>query len=387
MVDFVFDVVFGDAGRRSGLLPRDGDDEGVVTNVVNGDVHGVNVELVGNEELDVFLGQFDTLDLDLNGDGEALVLGDGLRAVFTTEETRSANGAIEAIATFGLRVLADGTSAVRAARSILSNAVVVVFRAVTIEGRADNGAAVVSGTADGAASVFYANGNLTVRADNIADKVVVAFTLFTADRAAVIVVNGGDSTVLAHNGGASDSGAVDSRNADLAATAQDSLFTITALDLRASLISAELLGAADGAAVIRTPNLLFTFTAFNFRAFNVGAARNANRAALARRNNGALVVSASNLSASGGGTVRAFSALASRAVTRVLLVTIGAVQVAGNRVANRSVLSADFAAVTVQVDCSAAAVFGAAVLVDATLGGRERASINEALFGATRRSG
>lgn len=169
--------------------------------------------------------------------------------------------------------------------------------------------------------------------------------LFLADRAAVVVVDSGVGTILASNLRAGDSRAVNLRNADLAATALDLLFTVAALNLRAVILVTGFDRTAGSAAVIRTLELFFTISAVEFRALNVRAAGNAGGAAFTRRNDGAFVVTAGNLSAGGSRAVGAFSTLARGAVIAVLLVTIGAVQSASNGVASRSVFSADFAAI------------------------------------------
>ncbi len=261
-VDLGLNGSFIKAGGRSGLVPRDSDEESVVTNFVNTDVHGVNAELVGNEELDVFLGQGETLDGDLDGEGEALAFRNSLRAVLAAVETRGADRAIEAVATSGGGILADGTSAVRAASTFLSNVIVIVIRAVTSEGRADNGVAVVDVTADGAALVLNANRDLTISASNSgAHDVVLALALLLADRAAVVVIDCGVGTVLAGKIGAHHSGAVNLGNADLAATAIDFLFTVAALNLRAGIRAAGVNRAASSAAVIRTFEVILTFSA------------------------------------------------------------------------------------------------------------------------------
>jgi hypothetical protein len=215
------------------------------------------------------------------------------------------------------------------------DAVVIVVRAFTLEDGADNSVAVVGVTADGAALVFNANFDLTFTAGNgRADNVILAFTLFVADGAAMIVFNSGLRTVEAEDFGAHHTGAVYFRNADLAATVKNGLLTIAALDIRAVIRRARVDGAADRAAVIRTLDLLFTFAAFNFGALDARAARNADGAAFARNNGSALGIRASNLRAGGGRAVRAINAFALGATVRVLLVAVGAVQSAlGNAVA------------------------------------------------------
>jgi hypothetical protein len=144
------------------------------------------------------------------------------------------------------------------------DSVVIVVRAFTLEDGADNSVAVVGVTADGAALVFNANIDLTFTAANgRADNVILAFTLFVANWAATIVFYSGLRTVEAEDIGAHHTGAVYFRNADLAATVKNGLFTIAALGIRAVIRRARVDGAADRAAVIRTFDLLFTFAAFN----------------------------------------------------------------------------------------------------------------------------
>jgi hypothetical protein len=77
--------------RRTSLVPRDCNNEGRIGSLIHGDVHGINAELFGNEEFDVFFGQVNSLDDNFNVDLDAIGFGNNFSAVFSVGSTKDSS--------------------------------------------------------------------------------------------------------------------------------------------------------------------------------------------------------------------------------------------------------------------------------------------------------